>query len=95
MSACEIFWLPALLVTNYLYADKMCNIVLIGLPTNPIKWNVCQITPSNIIPTLLITDSYGYKLEGIFLAFTLWIIARGIPLIIKFYKTCVPLVQKM
>ena len=47
------------------------------------------------IPTLLITDSFGYKLEGIFLAFTLWIIARGVPLIIKFYKTCVPLVQKM
>ena len=47
------------------------------------------------IPTLLNTDSYGYKLEGIFLAFTLWIIARGVPLIIKFYKTCVPLVQKM
>ena len=47
------------------------------------------------IPTLLITDSYGYKLEGIFLAFTLWIIARGVPLIIKFYKSCVPLVQKM
>ena len=47
------------------------------------------------IPTLLITDSLGYKLEGIFLAFTLWIIARGVPLIIKFYKTCVPLVQKM
>ena len=47
------------------------------------------------VPTLLITDSYGYKLEGIFLAFTLWIIARGVPLIIKFYKTCVPLVQKM
>ena len=47
------------------------------------------------IPTLLITDSYGYKLEGIFSAFTLWIIARGVPLIIKFYKTCVPLVQKM
>ena len=47
------------------------------------------------IPTLLIADSYGYKLEGIFLAFTLWIIARGVPLIIKFYKTCVPLVQKM
>jgi putative MATE family efflux protein len=47
------------------------------------------------IPTLLIADSYAYKLEGIFFAFTLWIIARGTPLIIKFYKTCVPLVQKM
>ena len=47
------------------------------------------------VPTLLIADSYAYKLEGIFFAFNLWIIARGAPLIIKFYKTCVPLVQKM
>jgi putative MATE family efflux protein len=47
------------------------------------------------LPTLLLADSYGYKLEGIFFAFTLWIIARGVPLIIKFYKTCVPLAQKM
>ena len=47
------------------------------------------------LPTLLLADSYGYELEGIFFAFTLWIIARGVPLIIKFYKTCVPLAQKM
>jgi putative MATE family efflux protein len=47
------------------------------------------------LPTLLLADSYGYKLEGVFFAFTLWIIARGVPLIIKFYKTCVPLAQKM
>ena len=47
------------------------------------------------LPTLLLADSYGYELKGIFFAFTLWIIARGVPLIIKFYKTCVPLAQKM
>ena len=39
------------------------------------------------IPTLLIFDYFNYKLTGIFIAFTLWILARGIPLIIKFKKS--------
>ncbi|MFD1062680.1 MATE family efflux transporter [Winogradskyella litorisediminis] len=45
------------------------------------------------IPTLLIFDYFNYKLTGIFIAFTLWIIARGIPLIIKFRKTYSSLAQ--
>lgn len=45
------------------------------------------------IPVVLITDYFGYKLYGIFCAFTLWIIARGIPLIIKFRKTYSTLAQ--
>ena len=46
------------------------------------------------IPTLLFTDYYGYKLKGIFLAFTFWIIARGLPLIIKFRKTFKSQIEK-
>ena len=45
------------------------------------------------IPIILITDYLDYKLYGIFLAFTLWIVARGLPLIIKFKKTFKPLAQ--
>ncbi len=45
------------------------------------------------IPVILWTDSLDYKLYGVFIAFTLWIIARGIPLIIKFRKTFKPLAQ--
>ncbi len=45
------------------------------------------------IPVVLVTDALGYKLHGIFIAFTLWIIARGLPLIIKFRKTFKTLVQ--
>ena len=45
------------------------------------------------IPTLLVLDYFGYKLNGIFIAFTLWIIARGMPLIIKFRKTYRSLAQ--
>jgi MATE family multidrug resistance protein len=39
------------------------------------------------------TDALDYKLHGIFIAFTLWIMARGLPLIIKFRKTFKPLAQ--
>lgn len=46
------------------------------------------------IPIVYYTDSINLKLYGIFAAFTLWIIARGLPLIIKFRKTFKPLAQK-
>ena len=45
------------------------------------------------IPVVLWTDSQDLKLYGIFTAFTLWILARGVPLIIKFRKTFIPLAQ--
>ena len=43
------------------------------------------------IPTLLFFDWLDYKLVAIWIAFTLWILARGIPLIIKFRRTFFPL----
>jgi len=46
------------------------------------------------IPVIYVMDYFSYKLIGIFIAFTLWIVARGLPLIIKFRKTFKPLVQK-
>ncbi|WP_296381826.1 MATE family efflux transporter [Winogradskyella sp.] len=45
------------------------------------------------IPVVFWTDALDYKLYGVFIAFTLWIIARGLPLIIKFRKTFKPLTQ--
>lgn len=45
------------------------------------------------IPIIFLTDTLEYKLYGIFIAFTAWIIARGLPLIIKFRKTFMPLAQ--
>ena len=45
------------------------------------------------IPVIWWADYNDLKLQGIFLAFVLWIIARGIPLIIKFRKTFRSLAQ--
>lgn len=46
------------------------------------------------VPILLWFDYNDYKLYGVFSAFTFWIMARGIPLIIKFRRLFLPLAQK-
>ncbi|WP_412987271.1 MATE family efflux transporter [Pontimicrobium sp. IMCC45349] len=43
------------------------------------------------VPVLFILDHFDYKLFAVFTAFTFWILARGIPLIIKFRKMFIPL----
>ena len=42
------------------------------------------------VPILFWLDSINWKLYAVFIAFTFWIIARGIPLIIKFRKLFLP-----
>lgn len=46
------------------------------------------------VPFLLLLDNYNLKLYAVFIALTLWIIARGFPLIIIFRKLFLPLAQK-
>ncbi len=46
------------------------------------------------LPTLYVLDYYNLKLTSIFIALTLWITVRGLPLIIKFRKEFLPLSQK-
>jgi putative MATE family efflux protein len=45
------------------------------------------------VPLLFLLDSLDYKLYAIFIAFTFWIIARGVPLILKFRQLFLPSVQ--
>lgn len=46
------------------------------------------------IPMLVLLDHYNLKLYAIFIALTLWIIARGLPLMIKFRQLFLSLSQK-
>lgn len=46
------------------------------------------------VPILFWLDYLDYKLYAIFIALTIWIIARGIPLIVKFRNIFIPLAQK-
>jgi hypothetical protein len=43
---------------------------------------------------LLFFDSLNLKLNAIWFTFTIWMIARGLPLIIKFRRKFLPLVQE-
>ncbi|WP_438989612.1 MATE family efflux transporter [Polaribacter sp.] len=44
------------------------------------------------LPTLLIFDYLDYKLIAIWIAFTFWILARGLPLVFKFRSKFLPLI---
>ena len=46
------------------------------------------------IPSLLIFDFYELQLYGIWYTFILWITVRGIPLIFKFRRKFLPLIEK-
>lgn len=45
------------------------------------------------LPTLFIFDYYNFKLTAIWIAFTVWILARGLPLVIKFRSKFLPLAK--
>ncbi|WP_435413844.1 MATE family efflux transporter [Polaribacter aestuariivivens] len=46
------------------------------------------------IPTLLLFDYFDFKLTAIWIAFTFWILARGLPLVFKFRAKFLPLAKK-
>ncbi|WP_452230468.1 MULTISPECIES: MATE family efflux transporter [unclassified Lacinutrix] len=90
----NIFWIVLLM-------QPLCALAFIfdgmfkGLGKMKILRNVLLFSTFVIfLPILFWLDALDYKLYGIFIAFTLWIIARGLPLIIKFRKEFLPLSQK-
>lgn len=46
------------------------------------------------VPTIFILDRFDLKLYAVWIAFTLWITARGIPLIFVFRKEFIPKIRK-
>ena len=89
----DIFWMVLLM-------QPICALAFVfdgifkGLGKMKDLRNVLILTTLFVfLPVLFITDYYGWKLHGVFTAFTLWMIARGIPLIIKFRKQFLPQVQ--
>ena len=91
----NVFWIILLM-------QPVCSIAFIfdgmfkGMGEMKYLRNVLLLSTSLVfIPTLLIFDQLDYKLYAIWIAFYLWIIARGIPLIIKFRRKFLPLAQKM
>ena len=90
----NIFWIV-------LAMQPLCALAFIfdgmfkGLGKMKLLRNVLLLSTGLVfIPILFWLDSLNYKLYAIFIAITFWIIARGIPLIIKFRRIFIPLSQK-
>jgi len=90
----HVFWVILLM-------QPLCAITFIfdgmfkGMGKMKILRNVLIFATGFIfIPFLLLFDFLDYKLMAIWIAFSLWILARGIPLVIKFRQKFLPLTQK-
>ena len=90
----KVFWIVLLM-------QPLCALAFIfdgmfkGLGKMKVLRNVLLLSTFLVfVPILFWLDALDYKLYGIFIAFTLWIVARGLPLIIKFRKEFLPLSQK-
>ncbi len=89
----SVFWIVLIM-------QPICSIAFIfdgvfkGLGKTEVLRNVLLISTFAIfVPTVYILDYLGFKLNGIFIALTLWMLARSIPLLIYFRKQFIPLVK--
>lgn len=90
----KVFWIV-------LAMQPLCALAFIfdgmfkGMGKMKILRNLLLLSTSLVfIPVLFLLDSYDLKLYAVFIALTLWIIARGVPLIIKFRQQFLSLSQK-
>ncbi len=91
----SVFWVILLM-------QPFCSLAFIfdgmfkGLGEMEFLRNLLLITTAIVfIPVLLIFDYLNYKLYAIWIAFFVWIIARGVPLIFKFRNKFLPLSKKV
>jgi len=89
-----VFWI-------ILAMQPLCAIAFIfdgifkGLGKMAILRNVLLIATFVVfIPTIFILDRLDFKLYAVWIAFTLWIAARGFPLIFIFRKEFIPKIRK-
>ena len=89
----EVFWI-VLLMQPFCTLAFIFDGIFKGLGKMKYLRNVLLFATFLVfLPVLFWLDSLNYKLYAIFIGITLWIIARGIPLIVKFRKTFMPLIQ--
>ena len=89
----KVFWI-VLLMQPFCALTFVYDGIFKGLGKMKTLRNVLIISTLFIfIPALFIGDYFELNLYGILLAFTLWIIARGVPLIVKFRKQFSPQIQ--
>ena len=91
----KVFWI-VLLMQPFCAIAFIFDAIFKGLGEMKYLRNLLLLSTLFVfIPTLLIFDNLGYQLYAIWIAFLLWILARGIPLLIEFRRKFFTLQQKM
>lgn len=90
----EVFWI-------ILIMQPLCAVTFIfdgmfkGMGLTAFLRNLLLVSTFAVfIPSLLLFDELNLKLHGVWYTFILWIVARGIPLVFKFRRTFLPLIEK-
>lgn len=90
----EVFWI-------ILIMQPLCSITFIydgmfkGMGLTAFLRNLLIFSTFIVfIPSLILFDQFDIKLHGIWYTFILWMIARGLPLVVKFRRKFLPLVEK-
>ncbi|RED50610.1 putative MATE family efflux protein [Seonamhaeicola aphaedonensis] len=89
----SVFWIVLIM-------QPICAIAFIfdgvfkGLGKMKLLRNVLLLSTFIIfLPVLYVLDYFNFKLNGIFIALTFWMIARSLPLLINFRKQFIPLAK--
>jgi len=90
----KVFWI-ILIMQPFCAMTFVFDGIFKGLGLMRVLRNVLLISTLVVfIPSLLLANYFDLKLHGIFWAFTIWMVARGVPLVIKFGKQFLPTEQK-
>lgn len=89
----KVFWI-VLLMQPFCALAFVFDGIFKGLGKMKTLRNVSVLSSTFVfIPALFLGDYSGLKLYGVWLAFTLWVVARGVPLMIIFRKQFLPQIQ--
>lgn len=91
----EVFWIILIMqpicAITFIFDGMFKGMGLTGYLRNVLLFSTFII----FIPSLVLFDQQNLALYGVWYTFILWITARGIPLVIKFRRKFLPLVEKM
>ena len=89
----KVFWI-VLVMQPFCALAFVFDGIFKGLGKMKTLRNVSVLSSTFVfIPALFLGDYSGLKLYGVWLAFTLWVVARGVPLMIIFRKQFLPQIQ--
>ena len=91
----EVFWIVLIM-------QPLCGVMYVydgmfkGMGKTAFLRNLLLVATCLVfIPSAMLFKVFDFKLHGIWYTFILWVIVRGLPLMINFRRTFLPLAEKV